>query len=187
MELVPLKIKILRKVRDLPNGRSTISNDYPDFNSLDSVLRNNLDWCYFVDQFGGWHYDKLSGFGEADDVNINDPHNNPDSTCQYGCFLAPKDFAKAAIEKFPDRVFELNEELWEKFYDDRAHVDEPDEIIDQNVINTINAKKSLGLRITNRDLDALDPDKPIPGITHNMKKRWKDVKSRRKVTITSAK
>ena len=184
MELVPLKIKILRKAK---GAKSIMTNDYPDFNSLDPVLRNGLDWCHFVDQFGGWHYDKLCGFGEADDVDINDPHNNPDHFCQYGCFLAPKDFAKAAIEKFPDRVFELSEELWEKFHDERAHSEEPDEIIDQNVINAINTKKSLGIKTTTRDMDALDPEKPVPGITRNMRKRWQDVKSRRKVTIISTK
>lgn len=183
MELVPLKVKILRKVKS-SNGKSAMVNDYPDFNSLDAELRDGMDWCYFIDKYGGWHYDKVSGFGEADDADITDPHNNPDQSCQYGCFLVPKNFAKAAIEKFPDRVFELSEEHWETFHDNRAHVNEPDEIVDHNIVNTINSKKNLGVKITSRDLDALNPDKSdVPGITRNLRKRWQDVKTRRKVTI----
>jgi len=186
-ELVPIKVKILRKAREMPNGKATVTNDYPDFNSIDAKLRNNMDWCYFVDQFGGWHYDRVSKFGEADDVDVNDPHNNPDISCQYGGLLVPKDFAKEALKRFPDKVFELSEDLWEKFYNDRAHVDEPDEVINQRVIDIINAKKSLGLVMSSRDRDAVDPDKPTPGITKNLRKNWKDVKKRRKITIISTK
>ena len=51
MELVPLKVKIGLK---LDGGKKV--HGYPDFNQIDSVIRDNMDWSYFVDKYGGWHY-----------------------------------------------------------------------------------------------------------------------------------
>ncbi len=128
MELVALKIKILRKVV----GTSTV-NDYPDFNSLPAALRDDMDWSNFIDQFAGWQYDRESGFGESDAFN-------PDPKVQYGVLLVPQDFADAAMAAFPTRVVQLDEADLQSFYDQRAHVADPEIKYDEAVLGGLRAR-----------------------------------------------
>ena len=182
MDLVPIKVKICRT---LTGGK--MKNDYPNFNDIEGSFRGDMDWSYYVDQFGGWCYDRVCGFGEADEENANDPHNNTDTQCQYGCLLVSKEFAKEAIKKFPDRITELTEEEYEKFYDNRSQIKTPEEIINKNIVGGITAKKGAGVELNQGDIDALDPEKDNPGITKNYKKRWATLKQRRKINIIGTK
>ena len=128
MELVALRIKILRKLVG-----TQAQNDYPDFNSLPSLVRDNMDWCNFIDQFTAWHYDHKSGFGESDTYN-------PDMKAQYGVFCVPQDFANAAIAAFPTRVEQLDETELEQFYNARSHDAEPELQYDDKVLGGLRAR-----------------------------------------------
>lgn len=129
MELVALRVKIGR-AKDKQNR---MMNSYPDFNKLPPEVRGGVDWCYYVDQYTAWHYDKLSGFGEADDYN-----QDPDM--QYGCFCVPKEFADAALAMFPNQVEQLEELDFEDFYDNRAHAHEVEMMYAPDVLNGLRAK-----------------------------------------------
>jgi len=177
-ELVPLKIKIGRKTKD---GQRI--NAYPDFNSLPGNLRGDMDWSYFIDQFGTVKYDKKCGFGEADNLDQTDPHNNTDPKCQYCAFLVPIDFATAALAMFPNEIVEMDEDTWEKFYDERAHIHMSEELVNTDIVNAIAAKKNAGISLTQNDLDALDSTKDTPGIVKNKDRLWADHKTKRKVKI----
>lgn len=138
MELVPLRIRIGRK-----QGPKGMQNDYPDFNTIDSAIRHGLDWSNYIDTYGTrWHYDKLSGFGEADIYN-------PDIAVQYGVFAVPEDFATAALTKFPTKVEKLTEVEFEAFYNDRAHSHESEERYDSGILTVLKAKYG-GIPITDQ-------------------------------------
>jgi hypothetical protein len=131
MELVALKIEIKRKID--PNNQKGAVNDYPDFNSLPAAVRDNLDWCHFIDQYSGWQYDHESGFGESDSFN-------PDPKVQYGVFMVPQDFADAAMAAFPTRVTQLDEADLETFYNDRAHRADSELNYDEGVLSGLQAR-----------------------------------------------
>jgi len=180
MELVCLKVKICRKHRADGKG---MENDYPDFNQIPVHLRGEMDWCNYIDQFGGWHYDKESGFFAVDPGDPSDPHNNIDPNCQYGCMLVEQAFADAAITKFGDRVSKIDEASFERFYNERAHAHEPVESVDLTIVQGIAAKKQAGAALTKADNDALDPTNPTRGIRKNHHRYFKDWKKKRGVAI----
>jgi len=162
MDLVPIKVLIGLKEKGYAN--------YPDFNIISRIIRKNLDWSNYVDTYGlGWHYDKKSGHKEHTD---DSPYGQ-----QWGVLIIPKEFADEAIRLFPDKVIKMNEEELEIFYDEHAHYHEPDEKIDEKVLNSINSKKEIGRELTENQKKALDPDDPTPGIVKNKKKKWKDFKN----------
>lgn len=167
-DLIPLKVTIRRAA----DGK----HKFPSFNDIPGSKRDNLDWSQYIDKFGGWHYDKECGFGEADEENPD-----PDTWC--GCFLVPEDFADAALDTFPEDVEEVDETEFERFYDNRAHAHEPELRYDTQVLQALAAKKTLGLELTDEDNAALDPDKPLPGIRRNKKRKWKDRKAKAKLKI----
>ncbi len=169
--LVPIKIRIKRGNR---NGR--VRNIYPDFNSIDSVIRKDMDWSYFVDANGiGLHYDKLDGFGEG---------TNPQE--QFCATCVPKNFADEAVALFPNDVEIITETAFEIFYNDRAHIQEPDEILDAEILQGIVAKRNLGLPAKPSEDDALDPDKPCLGIRKNHNKTWARKKLKQGIAIHAA-
>lgn len=171
-ELVALKVKIKL---GLKNGK--IQHIYPDFNALDPSVRDDMDWALFLDYKGtGWHYDKICGFGETD------PYN-PDPDVWLGAITVPQPFADAALFMFPNEVEELDESDLQTFYDDRAHVQEPEQNYDVNVLQAIKAKKQLKRTMTQSDADSLDPDKPNPGIVKNWRKKWTDFKAKKGIKI----
>lgn len=164
MDLVPLKIHI-----GLKNGRM---HDYPVFNTLPARVRGSMDWAHFVDQYGGMHYDQLCGHDD----------DEPDSPC--GCWLGmvmiPSDFAEAAVEKWPDRCTVLTESQARDFYDCRCHARDPEVIEDAPVLQSIAAKRSLGMDDDPHDADALNVDHPAFGRRRNKNKKFDDfLKSRR--------
>ena len=168
MDLVPIKVKIGLK----PNGHAK----YPNFNQLPAVISAGMDWSNYVDSLGlGWHYDQTSGHKEA----------TPDSPygMQWGVLIVPKPFADQAVAMFPAECAKLTEAELEDFYDNKAHINEPDEIFDEKVLNGIQAKRSLGLELTPQQLKAIDPDDDTPGIRKNKRRKWQDYKRSVDATI----
>jgi len=181
--LVGLKVKITRKIE--AGKRPKAVNSYPDFNALPAGARGNMDWSHYIDIFGtGWHYDKVSGFGETDTEN-----SDPDS--QNGIFAAPKAFAVASAAFFPELVEIIEEAEFGAFHDNRAHAHEEDEKINTERLNAIRAKYGLegDIRSADKtswdqaDKNAVDPDRPEPGITKNHNKAFADMKAKRNITL----
>ncbi len=159
--LKAIKVKIGLK----ENGHAK----YPNFNQIPATIRNNLDWSHYVDTYGlGWHYDKTSGHRES---TTDSPYGQ-----QWGVLIVPEAFASEALNLFPDDVTPLTEAELEDFYDNKAHIKEPDEVIHREALEGIKAKQDLKLDLTLDQLRALDPDDSTPGIVKNRKKRWKDFK-----------
>jgi hypothetical protein len=172
--LVPIRVKIKKGV---VNGK--VAHIYPDFNTLSSANRGNLDWSLFIDTSGtGWHYDKVCGFGEADAYN-------GDVDVWYGCLCVPSAFATEAISLFPDDVEQLSEADFETFYNDRAHAHEPEEIYNTPALEGIKVKQQLNVKLSDSDKDALNPDKPNPGINKNHNKTWALYKAKKNITIAT--
>lgn len=167
MELVAIKVKIGLK----DNGHAK----YPQFNSLDASVRDNMDWCHFVDKFGGWHYDQTSGHRE-------DTADSPLGQ-QWGMLLVPASFADAAITAFPSEVSKMTEAEAESFYNAKAHINDPDELFDQDVLSGIKMKQELSLPLTANQQKALDPNDDTPGIRKNKDKTWSAFKDRKKITL----
>ena len=173
--LVPIKLLLFRQ----RNGQV----DYPEFNRIDSDIRNDMPWSHYIDSFGiGWHYDKIENLGTGHDFG----------TC---CTLVPKDFADAASLLFPDLVSIIDEAEWETFYDERCHAREPEEFLDTEVLQGIVARIDLEDRraapppsqsIVNRRAEALDPnDTATMGIRKNENKTWALFKAKTNLTIHS--
>lgn len=174
MELIPLKVKI-----GLKNEGGKKLHAFPDFNQIDSVLRDNMDWSYFVDKFGGWHYDQISGHAD-DDPGDDTPRGNWD-----GMLCVPNAFAQAAVAMFPAQCSILTETQAETFYDTRSHVRDSAIKEDTNVLQAIKAKRDLGIAEDQADLDALNPDHPALGRRRNKRKDWAGFKAAEGVTIKS--
>jgi hypothetical protein len=176
-DLVPLRIEV---GIDPTNGHAA----YPNFNLISSAARKGMDWSKYLDVHGGgMQYDKTSGHK---DDSAESPYGK--QTC---CISVPQDFATEALELFPSTVTEMTPVEFEIFYDVKAHAHEPDEEIDTDRINGLNAQRSLMVatektmadtdRIAELDVvvkKALDPlDGTEAGVKKNMKKRWADVKT----------
>ncbi len=161
-DLIAIKVKI-----GIDNeGRAK----YPEFNQIDILIRQGLDWSKYIDVYGlGWQYDKTSGHKE-------DSTESPFGQ-QWGVLIVPEDFAQDAISRFPNEVTQIDETELENFYDNKAHVHEPDEKIDSKILEGIKLKQDLGQGLTADQTKALDPTDPTPGITKNNKKKWSDYKS----------
>ncbi len=176
MELTAIKVKIGLK--------SDGSAKYPDFNTL-PVLKG-IDWSMFVDREGlGWHYDKTSGHKEE---TIDSPRGQ-----QWGVLVVPEQFAIEAVAAFPGECIRLTETELSMFYDNKAHWHEPDEVIDQKIVDglrdTLGLMEKVGANQTQIDnikvkiRKAIDPNDPEPGIKKNFRKKWADMKSSANVTI----
>ena len=184
-QLVPLKILIGRK----RGQRGRDENDYPDFNAISKEVRENLDWCHYIDRHGpGWQYSR-DGFGEGDD-----PHH------QWGAFAVPEPFAREALRLFgpgrqdgkPPTVFPMTAAEWEDFYDNDVHAMEEEEIIATEMVQGILARTQLeqigaapapseSIRtLRNR---RLDPNDELPGITRNKRRYWRWWKEQCKIEI----
>ena len=172
MLLVPLRIKIGRKIGKDDKGNDRPENAYPDFDGqISAATREGLSWPYYVDRYGGWHYDKRSGFGEVDDYN-------PDPMMQFGVLTVPIAFAEAAVAAFPGTAEIIAEAEFEEFYDTRAHAHEAKEFIATEVLNALRAKYGQPTGPLKpdetwdpEDVNALDPEHPAPGIVRNPRKK----------------
>lgn len=195
-ELVPLRIKIGLNEQG--------QHKFPNFDQISPSIRKGMDWSKYVDKYGlGWHYDKVDGHGEG--IYGSE---------EWGGYLVvPEDFANAAVALFPNEVEIRNETDFENFYNDRAHVREPELQYDLETLQGIElksrilrefvedgddhplvsaeakAKKAAGQKVklsdilSENDKKALDPDSPEPGIRKNKRKKWQDFKALKKITI----
>jgi hypothetical protein len=164
----PIKVKI--------GLRADGNADYPDFNILNAVKEQNMDWSYYVDKFGlGWIYDKLIGHQEE----------APDSPLgqQLGVLIVEKEFANEAILSFPVKCSKLTEVELEDFYDNRHAIEFQDEDVDREVLDVIKVKQDLGQPLTPQQIKALDPDDDTIGIRKNKKKTWVDFKALKGIEI----
>jgi hypothetical protein len=166
-ELVGLKVKIgLKK-----NGNA----DYPNFGTLLAVINSGMNWAKYVDIEGlGWHYDCCGHKEEGADSPLGQ---------QWGLLIIPEAFANQAVAAFPTVCTKLTEAELEDFYDNHAHVDDPDEDISSPILQNIKAKNDLGIALTAQQLKAIDPNDSTPGIRINRQKKWADYKQVVGVTI----
>jgi len=171
--LVPIQVKLFRRA----NGEA----DWPDFNQIDSVLRDNQPWSKFIDSKGiGWLYDKIDNLGTGAE------HGTATT-------LIPEPFADAAAQLFPSVVSIVDEATFEVFYNDRALVRMPTEFLDTEILQGIVARKQLeDLNVAPAPSDeivdarkkCLDPvEQNHRGIRKNLKKKWKDAKGDYQVTV----
>ncbi len=173
MELVALKIQITQQGGEYR---------YPAFNQITPAFRGNTDWTKYIDQYGGWLYDNCCDFNEIDE-------ESPDVGVRIGVFCVPEEFAKEAIDLFPDLVSVIDETALEHFYDNRAMIRVPAEKIDEAVLNGLRAKYgqptgALDTSVmTDEEKEMLDPESPRPGIVKNKKRKFADVKAAKQIEI----
>ena len=171
--LVPIAVRIHRK--------SAGGAQYPDFNQLPAEKRGGQVWSKYIDNFGGWHYDKVdnlgTGFAEG-----------------CGICLVPKAFAEAARIAFSEDVRVLTEAEWAAFHDDRCHAHDEDEILDVEVLQGLQARLALEADPSAPTADAraeivalrtrmLDPKDPKRGIRENPRRFWVRLKVDRDYVI----
>lgn len=174
-ELVPIKVRI--GLDDSGKHR------YPNFNNLPADIRHNMDWAYFIDKHGlSWHYNAVCGhadFEEGDDYGC--AHGE-----WAGCLCVPESFADAAVAAFPDDVKYITEAEFQDFYDNKAHIREPEFNVDEEVMKSFEIKhNALGMQATAdlAYLRAIDPEDPAPGIRKNHNRYYKDFKAKRNFII----
>ena len=171
VKLVPIRVKIRVGV---VGGRK--QHVYPPFNNIDAATRKNMDWSNYLDTHGiGWHYDKCCGFGESDSYNV-------DRDVWYGATCVPEDFADAAVALGTD-VEIITEAQFRTYYDDRAHIHEPEEHYDLDTLQAIKVKQQLGKKVNKSDQDAMDPLKENSGIRRNDNKTWALYKTKKGIEI----
>ena len=174
-DLVPIQVKLYRRA----NGEA----DWPNFNAIESSLRDNKPWSKFIDASGiGWLYDKVENLGTGADYGT-------------ACTLVPEGFADAAVILFPLVVTILSEADFEIFHNDRATIRSPIEHLDTDILQGIAARKQLedlevaptpSAEIIEARTKCLDPsDQDHRGIRKNLKKTWADNKKELNVTVLS--
>jgi hypothetical protein len=176
MELIPIKVRI-----GLKKDGGKILHSHPDFNSLSEALRDNLDWSYYVDKFGGWHYDKVAGHSD------HEPDNDSPRGEWIGMLLVPENFAQAAVDKFSNQCSFLSEQECERFYEDRCTVEQPEIHDDTETLQAISAKRTAGIPEDDQDENAMNPDHPMRGRRKNKIKKFAGYKKQRGITIKSLK
>jgi hypothetical protein len=133
MELVPLRIKIGRK-QVVESGKLRMTNDFPDFDQINPSIRLGLNWSNYIDAYGtSWHYDHVAAFNQSDSYS-------PDPQVQFGVFAVPENFATAALALFPLQVTLLTEAEFEDFYNNRSHLEEPEEKYASGILDAIRAR-----------------------------------------------
>jgi hypothetical protein len=174
MQLIPLKVKL--------SYADEIK--YPDFNQVPSVLRKGLDWRKYFDFFGGWHYDRVCGFGQVDATN-------PDPDAWYGVVFVEVPFAEEAVRLWPNLCEVLTELQAATFYDERSHIKDAAVKYDAEMLNGIRAKYDITGKFTpadvakmdSNDKESIDPEHPTPGVIRNRTKTLADFKSTRGMTL----
>ena len=163
--LVALKFESgIRTVDDLKKGHKKGQAEYPDLNQVSDVARKGLDWSAYLDVYGiGMQYDKTCGHKE---------HTVESPIGKQCCVIAvEQDFASEALALFPDRFIQLTPAEFESFYNTKAHAHEPDEHVDKDAIEAIEAKERLGLAVPEK-IDAINPKSTTRGIRENKEKTW---------------
>lgn len=166
MDLVPLKVTI-----GLKTEKKKRVHAYPPFNQIPEAMRDGMDWSHFVDQYGGWHYDKMCGHNEED---ADSPRG-----VWHGMLLVPEDFANEAVNRWPSQCKILSESQAERFYEDRCTVHQPEIQEDAETLQIIAAKRQAGIAESADDKAAMDPDNPRRGRTKNKTKKFADMLAHR--------
>lgn len=171
MELVPIKVKIgLRS----DNGQ----HDFPDFNTLASVIASGLDWSVYIDQQykPAWLY-SCCGHQEEEPGN---PLGQ-----WLGMILVPAAFATEAVAAFPAVVTQLTDAEAATFYDTDHAKNVDEEVIDDAVLHAIKAKKEFvpPIPLTAHQNKAIDPTDSTPGIRPNPDKTFAGFKTKRGITV----
>lgn len=167
MDLVPIKLTI----RKNPQGGAL----FPDLNTLQSDLRQNLGWSKFVDVHGsGLKYDKVDNLGTGADTGA-------------ALVLVPKDFADAAVAAFPNDVEKLTELEAETFYNDRYAVQLQENFVNEEALKIYIVKSDLGVALSAKEqadlTKALDPADPKPGVVANPNKTWSTFLAKKNINI----
>lgn len=157
---------------------------YPNFNLISSETRKGMDWSKYLDTHGGgMHYDKACGHRETGDSPFGH---------QICCMCVPQNFATEALNLFPNTVSEMTPAEFETFHDTKAHAHEPDESVDEGILNGLNAQRTLkvavGQDVTALDakiVKALDPNDAEAGVKRNIKKSWSDAKTLQGITLNA--
>ena len=159
--LVPLKVKI-----GLKADRRRRTHAYPPFNEIPEELRDGMDWCHFVDQYGGWHYDTIG----HDEEDSESPRG-----VWFGMLLVPEAFANEAVTRWPEQCSILGEAQATQFYEGRVTINEPEIIEDLEALQIIAAKRQAGIPEDESDIAALSLDNPRRGRTRNRRKKFADM------------
>lgn len=170
MELVPIKVKIgLRE-----NGHA----DHPDWMQLPLAATEKPA----SHMHGGWQYDQTSGHAEE---TADSPRG-----MQWGMVLVTDKFANEAVAKFPTLVTILTETEAEAFWNNKAHVEMPQNSISVEVLQGLKAERDLrvAVSLTTTEIDArilkaLDPADTTTGIRKDNLKLWSDAKTTLGITI----
>ena len=174
MDLVPIKVKIGLRA----NGHA----DHPNWNLL--PLANSVDPSTHM--FHGWKYDKTSGHAEH---TADSPLGQ-----QWGVVLVTKQFAKEALEVFPELITVLTEVQLEDFWNNKVHAHLTDNNVNVDALNALKLEKDL-LDAINADTTAikakitkaLNPNDITPGLKVNKQKTWTTAKTQLDITITDIK
>lgn len=154
-DLTPLKVKIGKN--DLGQAR------YPQFNNLPIVQAAGMDWSHYIDREGsGWLYDAEG----HDDDSVDSPRGQ-----QWGIMLVPAEFVRQAVLAFPQQCEAITAADAETFYNRKVARDEPEEEVDEVVLQKIRDKQALGLELTADELQAIDPMDTARGVRPNRRKR----------------
>lgn len=176
---MPLMVKI-----GLKTSNNRREHDYPAFNQLAADLRGNTDWSIFVDQYGGWHYDKEAGHADHDPKDVGDTRFDSPHGMWLGMLLVPENFAQAAVKRFPEQCYIIDDKGAEEFYEARCTAKQPEVHDDVEALQALAAKKQLGMADDDPEIaHAMDVDHPSPGRRRNKLKTWEGYKKQRGVTI----
>ena len=157
-------------------GLNGNGHKYPEFNRLPIVQQSGIDWSYYVDQQGlSWHYDHCCGHKR---VTSDSPYG-----VQHGVLVIPEDFAVQAVATFPEVVVRLSELELAAFYDTHGHGHEPEMLVDNDILRSYELMEARGMKLSQDQLKALDPDDKKPGICKNPRRYWKDYKAEVDVEI----
>ncbi len=134
-----------------------------------------MDWSHFVDQYGGWLYDKTSSHRD------NDGHSP--KGVWIGLLTVPIGFAESAVEQFPDVCDVLTDAEARLFYEQHVTALEPEIEYDLEALQLIAAKRAAGLEPDVDDADSLDIESNRPGRRRNMTKSWSGYKQSKKLQM----
>ena len=183
-DLVPIRVRLYRRPRDLDRKRKAGQAGYPDFNKLPVVAASGLPWTIYLKVYGSdWiGRDKVANLGTG---------------AAFGQVIAlvPEPFADEALAEFPHLVELLDETEAGAFYDTRCAVHLPDVVEDEAVMARIDRVTRLATSGVRAPLTveeraefaaALDPDDPTPGAKRNPMKTWARRKARDGWTVAKA-
>lgn len=153
---------------------------YPDFNSIPSNIRGNMDWSSYIDSFGsGWIYDSV---GHKEEVINGDEFDSPLGN-QWGMILVPSAFASSAESLFPNEVKVIEEVVAKDFYDNRVAAKQPEHLVDIKALEAIKVREDLGEDVSLLKQKSLDPNDKTPGLSVNKNKTWEGFKENKNITI----